>query len=93
MNNHHQYQRQEAREEKKEKEEELQLLKTLKDMMHNRIMNKQDEVHKTQNIVENDRLSIEVNTLHWVIAQQSLSIRRLLTGQKRRVTTTLLLKY
>jgi hypothetical protein len=43
-------------------------------------MKKQEEVHKTQNIAENDRLSIEVNTLHWVIAQ-SLSVRKLLTGQ------------
>ena len=56
------------------------LLKTLEDNLHNRIMKKQEEVHKTQNIAENDRLSIEVNTLHWVIAQ-SLSVRKLLTGQ------------
>jgi hypothetical protein len=32
--------------------------------------------------MENDRLCIEINTLHWVIAQ-SLSIRRLLTGQQK----------
>jgi hypothetical protein len=51
-------------------------------MMHNRIKQKQEEMYKTQNIAENDKLSIEIDTLHWVIAQ-SLSVRRLLKGQRR----------
>ena len=29
---------------------------------------------------------IEIDTLHWVIAQQSLSIRRLLTGQHSKIS-------
>jgi hypothetical protein len=53
----------------------ISLLKTLEDMMHNRIKQKQEEMYKTQNIAENDKLSIEIDTLHWVIAQ-SLSVRR-----------------
>jgi hypothetical protein len=49
--------------------EEVRLLKTLEDMLRNRIQKKEEEeVHKTKNIAENDRLSIEINTLHWVIA-------------------------
>jgi hypothetical protein len=45
-------------------------------MLRNKIKKKQEQVHKTQNVSENDKLSIEIETLHWVIAQQSLSIRR-----------------
>jgi hypothetical protein len=44
-------------------------------------MKKEEEVHKTQNIAENDRLSKEIEIFYWVIAH-SLSIRRLLTGQQ-----------
>jgi hypothetical protein len=35
----------------------------------------------TQNVAENDKLSIEIDTLHWVLSQ-CLSIRRLLKGQQ-----------
>jgi hypothetical protein len=56
------------------------LLKTLEGMLHNRIMKKREEVHKTKNIAENDRICREIDTLHWVIAQ-SLSVRRLFAGQ------------
>ena len=38
-------------------------------------------MHKTKNIAQNDKLAIEIDTLHWVIAQ-SLSIRRLLKGEE-----------
>ena len=55
-------------------------------MLHNRILKKEDQVHKTKNVAENDRLCIEINTLHWVIAQQSLSVRRLLTGQHSKLS-------
>ena len=57
------------------------LLKTLEDMLHNKIEQKREEVHKTKNIAENDKLSIEIDTLHWVLSQ-CLSIRRLLKGQE-----------
>ena len=42
---------------------------------------KKEQVHKTKNIAENDKLSIEIDTLHWVLSQ-CLSIRRLLKGQE-----------
>jgi hypothetical protein len=38
-------------------------------------------MYKTKNIAENDKLSIEIDTLHWVLSQ-SISIRRLLRGQE-----------
>src|SRR5919112_3340010 len=57
------------------------LLKTLEDMLHNKIKQKKEQVHKTKNIAENDKLSIEIDTLHWVLSQ-CLSIRRLLKGQE-----------
>ena len=79
--------RTEAAKEKGEKEKEataISLLKILEDMLRNRIKNKQEEVHKTKNIAENDRVCIEIETLHWVIAQ-SLSVRRLLIGQESKL--------
>ena len=57
------------------------LLKKLEDMLHNKIKHKKEQVYKTKNIAENDKLSIEMDTLHWVLSQ-SLSIRRLLKGQE-----------
>lgn len=58
----------------------ISLLKALEDMLHNKIKQKKEQVHKTKNIAENDKLSIEIDTLHWVLSQ-SISIRRLLKGQ------------
>ena len=49
-------------------------------MLHKRIMQKKEQVHKTKNIAENDKLSIEIDTLHWVLSK-CFSIRRLLKGQ------------
>ena len=68
----------------------ISLLKALEDMLHNKIKQKK-EVHKTKNIAENDKLSIEIDTLHWVLSQ-SISIRRLLKGQESELrydTTTI----
>jgi hypothetical protein len=70
-----------AKENKEEATRAILLLKTLEDMLHNRIKQKKEEVHKTKNIAENDRISTEIETLHWVLAK-SLSIRRLLIGQE-----------
>ena len=69
----------------------LLLLKALEDMLHNKIKQKKEQVHKTKNIAENDKLSIEVDTLHWVLSQ-SISIRRFLRGQESELrydTTTI----
>ena len=57
------------------------ILKELEDMLHNKIKQKKEELHKTTNIAETDRLSIEIDTHHWVLSQ-CLSIRRLLKGQE-----------
>jgi hypothetical protein len=47
------------------------LLKALEDMLHNKIKQKKEEVHnKTKNIAENDKLSIEIDTLHWVLSHR-----------------------
>ncbi len=59
----------------------ISLLKTLEDMLHNKIKQNKEQVHKTKNIAENDKLSIEIDTLHWVLSQ-CLSIKRLLKGQE-----------
>ena len=59
----------------------ISLLKALEDMLHNNIKQKKEKVHKTKNMAENDKLSIEIDTLHWVLSQ-CLSIRRLLKGQE-----------
>jgi hypothetical protein len=51
-------------------------LKILEDMLHNRIIQKKEEIHKTtQNIADTDRLWTEIETLRWVLSQ-SLSISR-----------------
>jgi hypothetical protein len=66
-------------------------LNTLEDMLHNKIEQKKEELHKTKNIAENDKLSIQIDTLHWVLSQ-SLSIRRLLKEQQNELsydTTTI----
>ena len=38
-------------------------------------------MHKTKNIAQNDKLAIEIDTLHWVLSQ-CLFIRRLLKGEE-----------
>ncbi len=80
-----------ARKEEKQAATAISLLKALEDMLHNKIKQKKEEVHKTKNIAENDKLSIEIDTLHWVLSQ-CLSIRRLLKGQESEMrynTTTI----
>ncbi len=70
-----------AEREEKQAATAISLLKALEDMLHNKIKQKKEQVHKTKNISENDKLSIEIDTLHWVLSQ-CLSIRRLLKGQE-----------
>jgi hypothetical protein len=51
-------------------------LRLLEDILHNRIMQKKDEIHKTtQSIADTDRIWTEIETLRWVLSQ-SLSIRK-----------------
>lgn len=73
---------QEQKQQKEEKKkQQYHLLKTLEQILRNKIKKKQEQIYKTQIISENDKLSIEIDTLHWVLSQ-SLSIRRLLKGQQ-----------
>jgi hypothetical protein len=50
-------------------------LKTLEDMLYNRILQKKQEIHKNQSMVNTERLWTEIQTLQWVLSE-SLSIRR-----------------
>ena len=50
-------------------------LKKLEDILHNRILQKKQEIHKTQSMVDTERLWTEIKTLRWVLSQ-SLSISR-----------------
>ena len=44
-------------------------LETLEDMLHNRILQKKQEIHKTQSMVDTERLWTEIETLRWVLAE------------------------
>jgi hypothetical protein len=61
------------------------LLKTLEDMLYNRITKKKAEMHKprTERTQQTEYGQTEIETLQWVLAQ-SLSIRRrLVEGQQQ----------
>src|SRR5919112_1762784 len=80
-----------AREVEKQAATATSLLKIIEDMLHNKIKHKKEQVHKTKNIAQNDKLSIEMDTLQWVLSQ-CLSIRRLLKGEQSELsydTTTI----
>jgi hypothetical protein len=48
---------------------ELSALKALQDMLHNRIMQKKEEVHESHSEAYIGSLSKEIETLHWVLAK------------------------
>jgi hypothetical protein len=57
------------------------LLEILEDMLRNRIMQKKQDIHKTQSsIADTERLWTEIETLRWILSQ-SLSIS---SSSKRR---------
>jgi hypothetical protein len=70
-----------------EKEEEVQLLETLEDMLHNKIMKRQEEVHKTRHIAENDKLSIEIDR-HTPLGNSTESFCKKTVGRTRTMITT-----
>ena len=49
--------------------EEESPLKALQDILHNRIMQKKEEVHESHNEAYTGSLSREIETLHWVLAK------------------------
>jgi hypothetical protein len=50
-------------------------LRSLQEILHNRIIQKKGEIHKSHNRAYNDKLSTEIETLQWVLAQ-ILTLRR-----------------
>ena len=58
-------------------------LKTLEDMLHNRIAKKKVETHKYHEIAETEKIWTEIETLQWVLLESG-SIRRQL-GEKERI--------
>ena len=44
-------------------------LRSLQEILHNRIIQKKGEIHESHNRVYNDNLWTEIETLQWVLAQ------------------------
>ena len=59
------------------------LLKTLEDMLHDRIAKKKIETLKYHEIAETEKIWTEIETLQWVLLESG-SIRRQL-GEKERI--------
>jgi hypothetical protein len=45
------------------------LLRSLQEILHNRLIQKKGEIHESHNKAYNDSLWNEIETLHWVLAQ------------------------
>jgi hypothetical protein len=45
------------------------LLRSLQEILHNRLIQKKGEIHESHNKAYNDSLWTEIETLHWVLAQ------------------------
>jgi hypothetical protein len=52
------------------------LLRSLQEILQNRIIQKKGEIHKSHNRVYNDNLWKEIETLQWVLAQILTLLRR-----------------
>ena len=51
-------------------------LRSLQEILQNRIIQKKREMHKSHNIAYNDSLWTEIETLHWVLAQILMLLRQ-----------------
>jgi hypothetical protein len=51
-------------------------LKSLQEILHNRIVQKKGEIHESHNRVYNERIWTEIETLQWVLAQILTLLRR-----------------
>jgi hypothetical protein len=51
-------------------------LRSLQQILHNRIIQKKGEIHKSQNRTYNDKLWREIEILHWVMDQILTLLRR-----------------
>ena len=52
------------------------LLRSLQEILHNRIIQKKGEIHESHNRVYNHNLWREIETLQWVLAQILTLLRR-----------------
>ncbi|HZC49569.1 MAG TPA: hypothetical protein VE244_10970 [Nitrososphaeraceae archaeon] len=55
---------------------------SLQEILHNRIIQKKVEIHEYHNRAYNDKLWIEIETLHWVLAQ-ILTLRGIIQFQQQ----------
>jgi hypothetical protein len=51
-------------------------LRSLQEILHNRIRQKKGEIHESHNRVYNDNLWTEIETLQWVLAQILMLLER-----------------
>ena len=58
-------------------------LRSLQEILHNRIKQKKGEMHKSHNKVYNDSLWTEIETIHWVLAQILMLLRQSTAADKR----------
>ena len=64
---------------------EVSELKALQDILHNRIMQKKEEVHEYHSEAYTGSLSREVETLHWCLAK-ILTIKREYTSSNNNLS-------
>jgi hypothetical protein len=58
-----------------EEQQSASPLRLLEDILYNRIKQKKQEMHRTQNRADTDHVWTEIETLQWILSQ-SLNIRR-----------------
>jgi hypothetical protein len=51
-------------------------LRSLQEILHNRIIQKKGEIHESHNRAYNERIWAEIETLQWVLAQILSLVRR-----------------
>jgi hypothetical protein len=61
---------------------EVSELKALQDILHNRIMQKKEEVHEYHSEAYTGSLSREIELLHWCLAQ-ILTLKRIYNSKSR----------
>ena len=57
-------------------------LRSLQEILHNRIIQKKGEIHESHNRTYNERIWTEIETLQWVLAQ-ILTLRRRIQFQQQ----------
>lgn len=65
-----------------EEQESIPLLRLLEDILYNRIKQKKQEMHRTHNRADTDRVWTEIETLQWVLSESY--IRRQIEHNERR---------